>query len=351
MVKERIRYIDIIESIAILLVIYCHYTLTIGESVFANITLQFTTAIAVPLFFMANGTLLFNAKFDFKKYCLKTVFLLVTTIVWKALYLFIMLAGRGFDFSLYTLKELYVYFGPSSFADPYIPSVHFWFLYALIALYLVFPIFKYLYDKASVWLLGLFILAGIVLVYKQEILREYSMSFAIEYTSYLIFFLIGPIVHNVCFDKKIGYKAVLFLVASVLSFMVLIYQRYQNFGTLIGAWERLPLDYQRIATLVMATAFYAFFASIDFKETKATRYFEFVSVRTMNIYVIHGMIGYLFEVYITPLLPYQDVFVHLARSILILGISVLVTEPLSYIPGISKLLGFRKQSFKSKETV
>lgn len=351
MVKERIKYIDIIESIAIILVIYCHYTLTIGDSAFANITLQFTTTIAVPLFFMANGTLLFNEKFDFKKHCLKTVFLLVATVVWKALYLLVMIAGHGFDFSLYTVKELYVYFGPSCYADPYVPSVHFWFMYALIALYIVFPLFKYLYDKSLYWLFGLFVLVGMILVYKQEIFGLYSLPVAIEYTSYLIFFLIGPIIHKICFNKEYGYKAIAFLVVSVLSFVVLIYQRFLNFGTLMGAWERLPLDYQRIATFVMATAFYAFFASIDFKETKATRYFEFVSVRTMNIYVIHGMIGYSFEVYITPLLPYQDVFVHFARSVLMLGISVLVTEPLSYIPGISKLLGFKKQSFKSKETV
>ena len=351
MVKERIRYIDIVESIAILLVIYCHYTMTIGESVLANITLQFTTTVAVPLFFMANGTLLFNSKFDIKKHMIRTLFFFISTIIWKAIYLLIMIAGRCFDFSLYSARDLFVYFGPASGADPYIPAVHFWFMYVLIAIYLVFPIFKYIYNKSLYWLLGILMVALIFLVYRHEVTSNYSLPVLDEYASYLLFFLLGPLIHKAFYNKSFGTRSIILLLVSITSFAVLVYQRKMYFGTLIGVWARLPLDYQRIATLVTAVALYAFFASVNFKETKVSKYFEFVSIRTMNIYVVHGIIGYLFEVYITPLLPYQDVFVHLARSILILGLSILVTEPLSYVPVVSKLLGFKKQTIKSKETV
>ncbi|RHQ59690.1 hypothetical protein DWY36_07660 [Firmicutes bacterium AF25-13AC] len=73
MKKSHIVYIDLIESVAILGVIYCHYLSTLGTSIFSHITEQLC-AVAVPLFLMANGALLFTRPFQLKNILRKRFF-------------------------------------------------------------------------------------------------------------------------------------------------------------------------------------------------------------------------------------------------------------------------------------
>ena len=56
---KRIEYIDIIETIAIFFVVYIHNYTIIGTTSMANITLQFSSIISVPLFYMCNELFFF----------------------------------------------------------------------------------------------------------------------------------------------------------------------------------------------------------------------------------------------------------------------------------------------------
>lgn len=146
MKKERIAYIDFIEFIAVFLVVFCHYTETAGTTVVDNIALQFTTTIAVPLFFMANGALLFSQKFNWKKHLVKIVMLFVSTAVWKLLTLVVVYLDMGYHFHDLTVSYVFQGICGGNFSDPPVPVEHFWFMYELIGIYLLFPLLKGCYD-------------------------------------------------------------------------------------------------------------------------------------------------------------------------------------------------------------
>ena len=94
--SKRLHYIDFLESISILAVLYCHFIGAAGTSLISNVTMQLTTTFAVPIFFMANGALLFLGKYDLKKHLKKIALLFVASVAWKACYLIFYLLNNQF---------------------------------------------------------------------------------------------------------------------------------------------------------------------------------------------------------------------------------------------------------------
>ena len=84
--RKRIAYIDILEVLAIFLVVYCHFSNTKGDSIPAHLIQLCSFTLVVPLFLMANGALLFHHSFDLKKHIKRTVQLLIAVTVWRILY-------------------------------------------------------------------------------------------------------------------------------------------------------------------------------------------------------------------------------------------------------------------------
>ena len=83
---KRIEYIDIIETIAIFFVVYIHNNTIIGTTSMANISLQFSSIISVPLFYMCNGTLLFSRKLNIKRLYKKSLMVFISIALWKIIY-------------------------------------------------------------------------------------------------------------------------------------------------------------------------------------------------------------------------------------------------------------------------
>lgn len=75
---KRIEYFDILETIAIFFVVYIHNNTIIGTTSMANISLQFSSIISVPLFFMCNGTLLFSRKLNIKRIYKKSLMVFIS---------------------------------------------------------------------------------------------------------------------------------------------------------------------------------------------------------------------------------------------------------------------------------
>ena len=134
--KKRFDYIDLLKCIAIFFVIIyhneCYNTNFIAnnESLFINI-FRAILSTCVPLFFIVNGYLLFSKKFDLKKHTIKTIKLILLTIIWGVITAFLILKIKNepitaqifFD-TLLKMREGYVN--------------HLWFMGALICIYLIF---------------------------------------------------------------------------------------------------------------------------------------------------------------------------------------------------------------------
>ena len=88
----------------------------------------------------------------------------------------------------------------------------------------------------------------------------------------------------------------------------------------------------------MAVSFYIFSTSIHIDSEKVQNAIAFISSRTMNIYLIHFLFTSLFSKIVTALSIKENLAMHFIRTLAILILSIIVTEPLTYIPGINMIM-------------
>ena len=358
MKKSHIVYIDLIESVAILCVIYCHYLSTLGTSIFSHITEQLC-AVAVPLFLMANGALLFTRPFQLKKHLKKTLFLFISVSAWKLIYLAVTLAFYQLDWSTVSFQMLFQYLCGGNLTDPYIPAEHFWYIYVLIRIYLIFPVLKVCYDSSNrsilVFLMAILFFFSFFTVDFNALVGLISRVFRIGSYSldtlrgnlqplnnceYLFYFLIGPFLHEKLYEKKLSARTKRTILFSALfGCGLLILKRYLQVGVLSGEWVTISGDYERTATLLAAIGLFGLAIFPKSIPLRLQQLLSFISQRTMNIYVVHMFLAFWYS-YSFPNPP-SGALVHLLRSLIILVIAIVITEPFTYIPGLRIVLGVK----------
>ena len=145
--KKRLSHIDLLESIAILFVIIYHGTIyshdITQEATVSNYLLYFARTIlstCVPLFFFANGYLLFNKPFNLRKHVKKTIRLIALVFIWMVLLMPIYMFVAGEPWRLGTFASNIL-----SMTTAWSMNI-FWFIGALICMYILFPALKALFD-------------------------------------------------------------------------------------------------------------------------------------------------------------------------------------------------------------
>lgn len=149
--KSRIAWIDLLETIAIFLVILCHTPLyelnLISPSGYIVYLLNTIKTVGVPLFFFINGYLLFSKKFDLRRHLCKIIHLVIITIFWGALAAIVLN-----NFQITSISSLVAAKSHLSYL---------WFMGALIIIYLFFPILKVTYDHKPQYILYFIIMCAI----------------------------------------------------------------------------------------------------------------------------------------------------------------------------------------------
>ena len=144
--SKRLNFIDLIEVIAISFVLIYHCTLYVfdfqSDSSFLNYARYFLRTIlstCVPLFFFANGYLLFSRKFDINKHIKKCIRLVVLTVVWSAILVVSMMFIKQ---DILSVKEIIhkIIFLESGWNNLL------WYMGALVIIYIFFPILKSAFD-------------------------------------------------------------------------------------------------------------------------------------------------------------------------------------------------------------
>lgn len=145
--KKRFEFIDVIEVLAIVFVVTYHSRIfswnilyEANAEEYINYMLQAILSVGVPLFFFANGYLLFSKKFELKKHIYKMIRMTMLTIVW------------GIILLLVIMPIVDVYFTPQEFLVAlrdwkagWINQL--WYMGALICIYVFFPLIKNAYDS------------------------------------------------------------------------------------------------------------------------------------------------------------------------------------------------------------
>lgn len=145
--RSRIVWIDLLETIAIFAVVAYHSTAHIANHDYPQIPssgfylyyfFRSIFAICVPLFFFANGFLLFRKTFSLEKHFAKIIKFIRIAIIWYILTLAFLL--------LFHHNEINLNDPLAALATVKSGVNHLWYLGALVCLYIFFPLLKIAYD-------------------------------------------------------------------------------------------------------------------------------------------------------------------------------------------------------------
>ena len=324
--RKRIAYIDILEVLAIFLVVYCHFSNTKGDSIPAHLIQLCSFTLVVPLFLMANGALLFHHSFDLKKHIKRTVQLLIAVTVWRILYYIITDLICPGSLDVLNGRQILDYIFGYNLSDPLIPADHFWYLYALIVIYLCFPVLKKIYDMEDKTLYRYVLWIA---------LREALLPVG-DPGSYLFYFMLGPLLHDRFYQSGKKNHIPLALLVIVASFALLCLEKHLLGGGMTEQWELWTASYSRLGTLGFSLGLYVLAAEIRWPGR--SRLIPFLSMRTMNIYCIHMILSFLWVLWIDPRWHFENLGLHLIRVLIVFTLSVVITEILTWIPGVRWVL-------------
>lgn len=138
------HFIDRIEMLAIILVVFYHGCqfprgFPISPSIYALWSLS---SPCVPLFFFANGFLLYSRPFNLKRHMKKMSLLLAVALFWQAITPLILapITNTPLSFSEYLQIAWFWKTGWNN---------QLWFMWALVGIYIVFPILKCCFDYSN----------------------------------------------------------------------------------------------------------------------------------------------------------------------------------------------------------
>lgn len=279
--KKRIIWIDILRLIGIIMVLTIHVvgntinTFNLGGN--ANTVyrvLSGISATAICLFVMISGMMFLGKNITykdmFKKYIPKILIGIVVI---------------GFIYSMMELVFINKSFELSFIYESFLKIIHMdtwahmWYLYLVLALYLLTPVIKILTDnlneKKYIITLLISLLIGITLslfVNVHPVLKSLIMLYA-----YVIYYIYGYFIYKF----KIGnvYKMSNYI-GALISVGYIIY-------LVINTSALEVINYISFPVFVIASALILVFKDRDFKDNKITKQITNIGLCSYGIYVIH----------------------------------------------------------------
>lgn len=309
--NKRIIAFDLMESIAILMACSLHYPLfPIGS--FPSEIWQLLCMGAVPTFFMINGYLLFSKPYSPKRHLKRVLNVVKGILFWKTLIFLIFLPMKTFDVVSVTPAAIVNYFLTADTLGN-LPAAHIWFMYALLSIYILFPLFKFAYDCGKSNPIVFLIAMGIVLIpFGKDIdwiivaiggNAASNAGAAINVSGpiaslfpfgpwgmYLVFFLMGPFIWPRIDRLARSMGSFKFALASLvclsISLLIALMQDFVYHGSFCWAGEVIPDQYKHMATIGVAISLLSLSRAIPLSGM-AERVVSFFSRNTITIYYAH----------------------------------------------------------------
>ena len=351
----RIRYYDWLEALAIFIVLSFHQVWLPGTAA-ASFSMAFVP-MAVPLFFMVHGALLFSREASPKKQVRRFLRVLGQMYAWNTVYLLVSLVIGLAPLSEVTPEFLFrFYFCKADCSG--ITSGHLWFIYALLVLYCLYPVLdacRKHNDKVLRYVMAAcFVLSFVreeLLTYSDYLCRvlfdtplvtEWVLSKVAPYFNAVFYFVSGYYYSNWLRDnEKLKANRKKYIILSALALLggaiLLMAERYVVFGTINYNWKPLPQQYEKLATLIMSFSCFTLFSLIDFKESRAYAVAKAISVHSLDIFYIHVIYARIFRVFLFRY-SWTGVWQNYLRAAVILVLSYFTGQLLRRIPVVKKLL-------------
>lgn len=284
MMKKREYGIDLIKIIACVIVVAAH-TLVITGRPFHRV-IVFNCSIAMPLFCMVSGYLMMRRSvLDYRYALRKIATILLVCFCWEALH-------AAAHFAVYREIRPFVQSWLLDFFQKGL-FYHFWYMGALILVYLYMPLADKLYRHSEKAYLAVLLLLGLVntgldaaaILMKNHMVEALPQSLRIHFW-YFYAMLGGWIARNPQAVSALAKKLRLWHVGAALA----AFWGYM-YVTSYHIFNGVKIEASNGAMLVQLTAFVLFVGSLKLKfSAKAERCIGFLGSLTMGIYIMHPFV-------------------------------------------------------------
>ena len=351
--SDRIIGIDVFKAIAIIMVVTLHLAFWNGDFIAVPIVKTYMQycfrllAEGVPLFLFVNGFLLFSRRtYSIKAHYNKTVRLFMLLLLWAVL-----LVITGNALSLFpermSFSTILRYVLQTQVGAKYTGVL--WFIQNLIALYLVFPMLKALFDKEpelftilfcfvaffSVGMHSIELMRDLVSTYRNVSMFNDAIGFLYRFSSignayYLYYFMLGGIAYR-NIDLLLKNKEKWFI-AAVFSWIgactVGVFLSIQ-----MGYVYNRAFNYGSVFMTVIVLGIFSLAYSI--KNTNIiVNVLSYIGKNTMSIYLIHYVFVFIMDSYF----PVAGVFIKMLLFLFAIFGSCLLGEVIKKIPVINNLI-------------
>lgn len=358
--KSRLCHIDLIESIAILFVVTYHSTLYSTDflsnpSISVYLSYFFTTILStcVPLFFFANGYLLFNRSFTLKKHIYRMIRIILTIFIWSPICVSTLMVIGGIPLNIENIMNHTLYLNTEYGANI------FWFLGALFCIYLLFPALKALYDsnkQTFIFLTILFAIFSFGIVMMNQILTfakiatHYNFKkidhpallmlnpFRNSYGYSFVYFCVGGLafhyedsIRSISQTKRNLISILGILISCTLLFLVgIFFSRYVDHEI----WDVVWNGYDTVFTFCNVIFIYI----ISLNYTKDYLFIRTLSINTLGIYVTHLLVIWLTYMTVAAFTFMRNPLMNIIFAFLVICICLMLCSIIKKIPLLKKLI-------------
>ncbi len=374
MQKKRVQYLDIIKVISIFLVVFCHFVL-LAPSIPDNIAMV-ACWCGVPMFFMVNGALLFSRPLNLSKHIRKTVTIYLVLLAWRLIYLFVIGAACHVPPGSFGKNQLLLYLFAFGSLEG-IGTGHLWFIEALLAVYLLFPLFRLGFEQPYGRKLLLFFavysllltngmtgaqmlldalagagITGAVSLEGLEVLNPFGM-----YANMLGFFLLGAWLHTGEFwngepgegrqlppDRaaKPGSgpagRRIWGIALSGAGLAGMWGVKWYTSGD--PAWDGILLvqGYRHLPVIPLALGIFLLCRDLHVRNRYLSAAVEAVASRTLGIYYLHWIFGWILVPWLALCFPSYNLGTNLLKTILLILPALACTLVIERIPVLKHLV-------------
>lgn len=360
--KKRIPYIDLMESLAMLFVVAYHLSnlnykpmeaFTVEAAV--NYYLRSVFVCCVPLFLVTNGYLMFHHELSMKQHLKKTLRYVLLTLFWGVVTQGVYYRVEGIAFSLGGfIQELFQWRNG---------VIYLWYMGALVIIYLLFPLLKYIYDHQEKLLRYLIVVLA-VFTFGNELMNHgvtilngfrgktmywvlmenwFSMFNPVaEIPGYtLVYFCLGAYLQDFLdWLQTFGRKRVNLLAVAALAVAAAVHGVV--FTLLCKATNSyccsIWYGYETITGFVISVAMVALLGNYQGKWSRGAKLLKLISTHTLGIYFIHMIFVHSLRSTAWAFTPLVNLPGNLLWAAGIIGLCLCVVLVLKKIPGIRKLV-------------
>ena len=345
MMKHRNIQLDVVRCVALFLIVLCHTNIGLENAAPYIVKLKwFVGKCGVPLFLIISGYLNLPMKYEDKEFIskrFKRVFL--PFLFWSILYVVLDLIIHNRTFSVNIFSE-----------DCFLiaSSAHLWYIYAILALYLITPIISEYFQKCSKnmfqFYLSIWLMSALFTYYYHwtgHAFFDHNFTYVTYYLGgYLGYYILGYYIKR--FSPALIFSQLNVRNSVIIGSLFFLAIFFISIGYFILNMTTVEISkYVTIVPILFSVITFSILWKIKVKNIRVTKVIDSLSKYSFGIYLIHEIV----IIYVFPLFigkcnwnEYNDIILLLINiSLVFLNIIIcyLIIRILAFLPKSKYIIG------------